>query len=92
MGNDKSVKSVFSGHRVVLLLPRQKTEAQQPKGTKSPKSDLRELRGKIVLLLNLLEELAAGGLKTSRSLRGEIQPAGAAMPLTVSQGSKVLQL
>jgi hypothetical protein len=57
VGNDKGVKSVFSGHGVVLLLPH-KTDAQQPKGTKSPKtSDLRELRGKIVLLLNLLEDL-----------------------------------
>jgi hypothetical protein len=33
VGNDKSVKSVFSGHWVVLLLLRKKAEAQQPKGT-----------------------------------------------------------
>ena len=49
------------------------------------------ITGKVVLI-TFFEEIAANGLKTPRSLRGETHSAGAARPQTLSQGTELLQL
>jgi hypothetical protein len=75
----------------VLLLPRGKNNAPQPKGTNSPKAAICAITGKVVLI-TFFEEFAANGLKTPRSLRGETHSAGAARPQTLSHATKLLQL
>jgi len=57
VGNDKGVKSVFSGHWIVLLLVRKNNRATTERHKSPTKSDLRELRGKNCLAAYLLEDL-----------------------------------
>ncbi|HET6852117.1 MAG TPA: hypothetical protein VFH46_07320 [Pyrinomonadaceae bacterium] len=63
MGNDKGVKSVFSGHWVVLLLLRKKATRNNRKAQVANKKRFARITGKDCLVAYLLEEFAAGGLK-----------------------------
>jgi hypothetical protein len=58
VGNNKSVKSVVSGHFELLLLPALFASGRRSasKGTNSPKAICANY-GKVVLFLNLLEDL-----------------------------------
>jgi hypothetical protein len=92
VGNDKGVKSVFSGHWFVLLLVRKKLRTRNNrKAQVANKKRFARITGKDCLVAYLLED-CSGWIETSRSLRGEIHPAGPARPRTLSQASKVLQL